>query len=187
MDLEYVPERDLYELLAVRPDANADEIKRAHRRLIDLCHPDVGGGEDRANALNYARDVLVDGVQRRKYDQLRAGYLATHQPGRSSLTAECRPPGHIPQRSRSITEMCADDVRNVISSIVGGAYAIALVGTLLEAAIGGPAARGPVARSAVDVLTKQMRDRRVNRTASTHTPARRARVRTGRRRRRRGR
>jgi DnaJ family protein C protein 19 len=47
-------------LLAVREQANRDEIVEAHRRLIVLVHPDKGGTNAQVHEANAARDLLLD-------------------------------------------------------------------------------------------------------------------------------
>lgn len=46
-------------LLGVAPDADADMIRAAHRRLIASVHPDKGGTEALAAQINAARDLLL--------------------------------------------------------------------------------------------------------------------------------
>jgi hypothetical protein len=46
-------------LLDVRPDASAEEVRAAHRRLVARVHPDVGGSADLAQRVNIARDTLL--------------------------------------------------------------------------------------------------------------------------------
>ncbi|HEV7661104.1 MAG TPA: J domain-containing protein [Allosphingosinicella sp.] len=46
-------------LLGVRDDANVEEIRAAHRRLIARVHPDAGGSAGLASQLNAARDALL--------------------------------------------------------------------------------------------------------------------------------
>lgn len=46
-------------LLGVGEDATEYEIRAAHRRLMREAHPDVGGDDHRASALNAARDRLL--------------------------------------------------------------------------------------------------------------------------------
>jgi hypothetical protein len=46
-------------LLGVGIRDNADHIRARHRKLIADNHPDTGGNEDRARALNMARDLLL--------------------------------------------------------------------------------------------------------------------------------
>jgi len=46
-------------LLGVAPDADDDEVRAAHRRLIALAHPDKGGTPALASRINAARDILL--------------------------------------------------------------------------------------------------------------------------------
>lgn len=46
-------------LLGLSPDADADAIRAAHRRLIASVHPDKGGTEALAAQINAARDLLL--------------------------------------------------------------------------------------------------------------------------------
>jgi molecular chaperone DnaJ len=60
---------DLYGVLGVRPDAAADDIKRAYRRLAREHHPDAGGDEERFKELSRAYEVLADPERRARYDR----------------------------------------------------------------------------------------------------------------------
>lgn len=46
-------------LLGVPADADAGEIRAAHRRLMAQAHPDRGGTNAAARRLNAARDALL--------------------------------------------------------------------------------------------------------------------------------
>jgi DnaJ-class molecular chaperone len=66
--------RDYYEVLGVKREASADEIRKAYRRLARKHHPDVNpndaGAEDRFKEISEAYDVLSDPDKRAKYDRL---------------------------------------------------------------------------------------------------------------------
>ena len=65
--------RDYYEVLGVKKDASADEIKKAYRTLAKKYHPDMNPGDKEAEVkfkeANEAYDVLSDADKRAKYDQ----------------------------------------------------------------------------------------------------------------------
>lgn len=68
--------KDYYKTLGVEPDASADDIRKAYRKLARKYHPDrnkESGSEDRFKEIGEAYEVLKDAEKRKQYDQLRAG------------------------------------------------------------------------------------------------------------------
>ncbi|GAA0734664.1 DnaJ domain-containing protein [Sphingomonas japonica] len=52
-------EREARAILGVAPDADADAIRAAHRRLVGALHPDKGGSAELTSRINAARDRLL--------------------------------------------------------------------------------------------------------------------------------
>src|SRR5687767_2068699 len=78
--------RDYYDVLGVSKTASADEIKRAHRKLVRQYHPDVNKSnkqaEEKFKEVQEAYDVLSDQEKRANYDQFgHAGVGAGGAPG----------------------------------------------------------------------------------------------------------
>ncbi len=80
--------KDLYSVLGVDKQADADAIKKAYRKLASQLHPDKNPGdkaiEQRFKEINHANDVLSDAKKRALYDEfgedgLREGFDAEQQ------------------------------------------------------------------------------------------------------------
>jgi curved DNA-binding protein len=74
--------KDYYKVLSVARTANADEIKRAYRKLARRYHPDVSkesNAEEKFKEVQEAYEVLRDTEKLAAYDQLGAQWKAGEQ------------------------------------------------------------------------------------------------------------
>jgi curved DNA-binding protein CbpA len=66
---------DLYKLLGLPGDATQDDIRKAHRKLVQKHHPDANPGdpssEERFKKIQRAYEVLSDPEKRHEYDKQR--------------------------------------------------------------------------------------------------------------------
>jgi len=60
---------DYYKTLGVSRNAEANEIKKAYRKLARTHHPDAGGDEAKFKEINEAYEVLSDNKKRKLYDE----------------------------------------------------------------------------------------------------------------------
>src|SRR5262245_9639359 len=83
--------QSLYDLLGVRPDDDAETLKKAFRKAAKASHPDHHGGDPEAAArfrqISEAYEILRDAGQRAAYDR--------------QLKRERGPSRHEVKRSRS--------------------------------------------------------------------------------------
>jgi curved DNA-binding protein len=88
--------KDLYKILGVAEDAEADAIKKAYRKLAKENHPDATGGDkrktERFKEINEAYSVLGDEKKRQEYDRLK------HAP----VGADGMPQGFDPEAFASV-------------------------------------------------------------------------------------
>jgi DnaJ-class molecular chaperone len=94
--------RDLYDVLGISRSATADEIKKAHRKLVRQFHPDVNknnpAATEKFKEVQEAYDILSDPAKRRNYDQfghagVGAGVGGTGGPGSDPFDAYRRARG----------------------------------------------------------------------------------------------
>lgn len=82
--------KDYYKILGVGKNTNADDIKKAFRKLARKYHPDVNPGDKKAEEkfkeINEAYEVLSDPDKRRKYDTLGPNWMDQFGPGAGRRT-----------------------------------------------------------------------------------------------------
>ncbi len=61
--------KDYYKILGINRSADAEEVKRAYRRLAHKFHPDKGGDEAKFKEVSEAYQVLSDADKRAQYDK----------------------------------------------------------------------------------------------------------------------
>ena len=112
--------RDYYEILGVTRSADAEEVKRAYRKLARKFHPDVSkekNAEDKFKEVQEAYEVLRDSDKRAAYDQLGRDFRNGQQ---------FRPPPDWSQRFGSSGGQRFSDLNgfsDFFSSLFGGAGA----------------------------------------------------------------
>lgn len=100
-EIHYDPNNDYYVLFDLPPNAGADDIARAHKRLAKACHPDLHPDKEwateRFKEINRAYAVLRDPVSKGEYDRVRwvsVGRGATQE--RARQAGPVKPPPSQP-------------------------------------------------------------------------------------------
>jgi curved DNA-binding protein CbpA len=98
--LPYSPERDVYRLLQVDPNANSEEISAACRRLARTFHPDrnrSARAHEEMQVVNAVRHLLTDPRSRAAYDGARRRYLYEgYRPAPHQYRAAAQPRPVVP-------------------------------------------------------------------------------------------
>jgi curved DNA-binding protein CbpA len=123
--LPYLPERDVYRLLGIPPNADRAAIVAACRRLSRTFHPDRNGSpraNDEMRVVNAVRSVLTDPTARAEYDRARLRFLSARP--RVAVAPSLRPAvPRIERRQRPIELGRA--VRAAIAGLLAGLSALA--------------------------------------------------------------
>jgi curved DNA-binding protein len=105
--------RNYYELLGVKRDASADEIKQSFRQLARKYHPDLNPGdkaaEDKFKDISEAYEILSDRSKRSQYDKF-AGFWRKNR---------SKTPASNPPRERTDDEEFGDDFNTFIDRLLG--------------------------------------------------------------------
>lgn len=62
-------DRAFYDILDLKRDCDAKDVKRAFKKAALTAHPDKGGTDELFQMVNEAYNVLVDPAQRADYDR----------------------------------------------------------------------------------------------------------------------
>lgn len=127
--------RDYYEVLGVSRNATADEIRKAHRRLVRQYHPDANkdnpAATEKFKEVQEAYDVLSDPEKRKKYDQFgHAGVSGSVPPdGADPFEAFRRGTGGKWRTTRTTVNVGGEDVNfggdfsRIVEELFGGGRA----------------------------------------------------------------
>lgn len=93
--------KDYYEVLGLSRSATADEIRRAHRKLVRQYHPDMNrnnpAATDKFKEVQEAYDVLSDPAKRKTYDEFGHVPPSGGMPGGGGYGGGFRPGGGSPR------------------------------------------------------------------------------------------
>ena len=72
--MDFDPKKNYYDILGIKEDASAAEIKKAFKKLAVQHHPDKkGGNKAKFQEANEANQVLGNEQKRQQYDSYRKG------------------------------------------------------------------------------------------------------------------
>jgi hypothetical protein len=134
-----VPSGSLYEILNVAPDADAEELRAAFRRLSKKVHPDAGGSDALFVQVKDAYDLLSDPARRAEYDRSLAtqpavpgeqAQVVAYVPGDDARTVSLVFSGSVSYVNRGVTISGALNVKPPTGAVVSVTGTLALPGTM---------------------------------------------------------
>jgi DnaJ-class molecular chaperone len=110
-----------YEVLGVKADASADDIRKAYRKLAKEFHPDLNPGkpaaEARFKAVTAAYDILSDPEKRGRYDR---GEIDESGAERPRYSYRPHAEGEQGWKYRPQGEMNPEDIDDILAMFGGG-------------------------------------------------------------------
>jgi molecular chaperone DnaJ len=92
--------KEYYDILGVKKDASADEVKKAFRRLARKHHPDAGGDEEKFKEMNEAYEVSLS------WDEALEGVSTKVEVQRAAKCGTCHGSGAKPGTSPTTCPTC---------------------------------------------------------------------------------
>lgn len=116
--------RSPYEILGVKPDASADEIRTAYRKLAKKYHPDLNPGNKEAEQhfkeIGTANEILSDPDKRARFDRGEIDASGAERPDRHFYRDFAEGAGGA--RYQPQDAMHPEDMEDLFASFFGGAH-----------------------------------------------------------------